>query len=558
MSDNSDPRILVGSCLDRLKELPDNSIDAVVTDPPYGLANTTPQQVADTLVKWATGERDFIPEGHGFMGKRWDAFVPPPAVWDEVKRVLKPGGHVLAFAGSRTGDLMSMGLRLAGFDIRDTITWHYGSGFPKSLDVSKAIDKNNGEGDRALRFTQWMRTAGLTRSQATSLLRDAEMISLNGTMAGHFFANSQSGQPAVPTAAMWAVLRPHCGDVPTWVDEFVQRVEAEREVIGQRTTGIGTGKGTTAYITDSDNRDVTAPATDAARQWEGWGTALKPASEPIIVARKPLEGTVASSVLTYGTGALNIDATRVGTDGGGTNCGNRDEQGACKGHATANGSLGGGVMRHAAETTSGRWPANVVFTHSPECDAECSEGCPVRELDEQSGVLKSGATSPSQNRKGLISNSMSGAVSADRVKNEFPADSGGASRFFPTFRYQAKPSKAERNAGLDHLEGGNNHPTVKPTELFRWLLKLVVPPGGTVLDPFLGSGTTAVAAILEGFDWKGCELTPDYIPIIAGRVAWAEAEVKKPATPAKAKKPRAKKVKPEAPKQGEQLGLFED
>ena len=137
-------KVFAGSCLDRLRELPDESVDAVVTDPPYGLSNTDPAHVSQALVRWVSGERDFIPEGKGFMGKAWDAFVPPPAVWDECLRVLKPGGHVLAFAGSRTFDLMALSIRLAGFEIRDSVAWLYGSGFPKSLDVSKAIDKAAG------------------------------------------------------------------------------------------------------------------------------------------------------------------------------------------------------------------------------------------------------------------------------------------------------------------------------------------------------------------------------------------------------------------------------
>jgi len=198
-------RVFSGSCLDRLRELPDESVDAVVTDPPYGLSNTDPGHVSDALVRWVSGERDFIPEGKGFMGKAWDAFVPPPAVWDECLRVLKPGGHVLAFAGSRTFDLMALSIRLAGFEIRDSVAWLYGSGFPKSLDVSKAIDKTNGEGGRKLKFTAFMRTTGLTAKQIDHVTAT--------NMGGHYL--TKASQPAIPTPDIWALIRPLIDDIPT-------------------------------------------------------------------------------------------------------------------------------------------------------------------------------------------------------------------------------------------------------------------------------------------------------------------------------------------------------
>jgi site-specific DNA-methyltransferase (adenine-specific) len=423
--------------------MPDASVDSVVTDPPYLI---------------------------GFMGKGWDAadgIAGQPEVWAECLRVLKPGGHLLAFGATRTYHRMTVAIEDAGFDIRDSLHWVYGSGFPKSLDVSKAIDK----------------------------------------MAG-----------------------------------------AEREVVGSKVTGKArTDEG---WNGGQQEVPVTAPATDAARQWSGWGTALKPAHEPIVVARKPLVGTVAGNVLAYGTGALNIDGCRVGTS---------DELGRPQGTMPqpmdwGNESPGGRYV--STGNPAGRWPANLVFTHAADCGDECVAGCPVMELDGQSGALK---PATSRTNRGDRSPFTTGTAALER-DDVYQDGGGGASRFFtvtewdptadvPPFRYVAKPSKRERNAGLDGLPGKreadrakadgvggdnprnrsnaakvNHHPTVKPVALMRWLVRLVTPPGGTVLDPFAGSGTTLIAATLEGFDAIGIEMTDDYLPIIEGRVAWAEQQ----------------------------------
>lgn len=359
--------VMSGSCLDRLGEIPDSSIEAIVTDPPYGLSNTDPEHIAEALARWGAGERDFIPDGRGFMGKAWDAFVPPPAVWDECLRVLKPGGHLLAFAGSRTFDLMTLSVRLAGFEIRDSIAWLYGSGFPKSHNIEKAT------------------------------------------------------------------------------------------------------------------RDKT---------WSGWGTALKPAFEPVVVARKPLIGTVAANVLTYGTGGLNIDGSRIGSE---TVTINTFDNGA-KPFGDAVGEP------FTSRQSTGRWPANVILD---EYTAEL--------LDEQSGERVSGGGA-----KGVMGGMFGNGNENPNRANSLYFDNGGASRFF----YVAKASKRDRNEGLD--ERANFHPTVKPTDLMRQLVKLVTPPGGTVLDPFTGSGSTGKAAILEGFNFIGVELTDEYLPIIEGRLKHAE------------------------------------
>ena len=534
-------RVFSGSCLDRLRELPDESVDAVVTDPPYGLSNTDPAHVSDALVRWVSGERDFIPDGKGFMGKAWDAFVPPPAVWDECLRVLKPGGHVLAFAGSRTFDLMALSIRLAGFEIRDSVAWLYGSGFPKSLDVSKAIDKTNGEGGRKLKFTAFMRTTGLTAKQIDHVTAT--------NMGGHYL--TKASQPAIPTPDIWALIRPLIDDIPTWVDELVDRVEAEREVVGSTTkarstsgdSALPTVGGETIYKT----WDETAPATAEAQKWQGWGTALKPAFEPVVVARKPLIGTVAENVLLHGTGGLNIDGTRLPTTdkiSADSNSGNNTflldgcvslddlRQRAKNDALTPTGRNAKATLKRYEkwlESTppqpTGRWPSNVMLD-------EFTAGL----VDEQSGE-RPGGTFPAKRGQSVNTSFASGQETLGGQRSM--GDSGGASRFF----YVAKASKRDRNEGLDELpevQGGamegkelrdgkptnqpmrqNFHPTVKPTDLMRQLVRLVTPPGGVVLDPFTGSGSTGKAAILEGFEFIGVELTDEYLPIIEGRLSHA-------------------------------------
>ena len=368
-------RLLLGDCRDSMRAMDAESIDAIVSDPPYGLS---------------------------FMGKGWDHGVPNEDFWIEALRVAKPGAHLLAFGGTRTFHRLVVAIEDAGWEIRDCVMWVYGSGFPKSQDVSKAIDKAAG---------------------------------------------------------------------------------AEREVVGPKVTGDGhiqnRKNGTNEYGTFKIAQDgidmLTAPATDAARQWSGWGTALKPAYEPIIMARKPLTGTVAANVLMHGTGAINVDGCRVGTDGGGTSCNHRDEHGKCRGHGNAGRSTSGETF-HGPDTSGGRWPANVLHDGS----------------DEVTGLMPD------------------------------------AARFF----YCAKAGKADRDEGCDGLDAhkqdetrSNHHPTVKPTDLMRYLCRLVTPSGGTVLDPFMGSGSTGKAATLEGFSFVGCELQPEYMAIAEARIGHAEGEV---------------------------------
>ena len=443
----------LGDCLEVMRGFAESSVDAIVTDPPYEL---------------------------GFMGKQWDAsgIAYRVELWEAALRVLKPGGHLLAFGGTRTYHRMACAIEDAGFEIRDSLHWLYGSGFPKSLDVSKAIDKARDDRADVLRVTAFL-AAARDAAGKTNAEMDAEVWRLNG----------RKGTPG----EAWQAA----------------------EVVGERTTGIGTGRGPTALMRDGDRR-LRAPNSDDAERWKGWGTALKPAHEPIVLARKPLIGTVARNVLEHGTGALNIDACRIGTE---------------TLAATTRGVSRIGTFEDADGNVTpervGRWPANVLLDEAA-----------ARELDAQSGESRSaGGSGPaSKNWRGdgrTVGAGLSGATGGF-------GDFGGASRFF----YVAKPSRAERDIGCEDLthevvneatppgsaganspRAGagrlgavrNHHPTVKPVELMRHLVRLVTPPGGVVLDPFMGSGTTAFAAWLEFRNFVGIERDEKYIAIAQRR-----------------------------------------
>ncbi len=372
-------QIIHGDCLQVLRTFPSNVVDSVVTDPPYGLSREP--DIREVLEKWLAGE-DYTHRGGGFMGKTWDSFVPGPSIWREVYRVLKPGGHALVFAGTRTQDLMTVSLRMAGFEIRDVIEWLYFNGFPKSLDVSKAIDKKLG---------------------------------------------------------------------------------AKREVVAikKKTQSYGY-EGNNVYGGDKNRggiQEITAPATDLAKKWDGWGTALKPAHEPIILARKPLDGTVADNVERFGTGAINIDRCRVGDE-------ERINQPAANkpgGNALMM-SVEGMPQNAEARLAVGRFPANCVTTEpdtffSPYFNVTPEHLC-------------------------------------------------------------KKTNKRDRNSDWRGEEIGavNRHPTVKPTDLMAWLVRLITPPGGIVLDPFAGSGSTCVAVRREGFFFIGIEQELEYVEIARKRV----------------------------------------
>ncbi|ASR83216.1 DNA methyltransferase [Arthrobacter phage Abidatro] len=417
---NESVTLYAGDCLEVLRDLPDNSVDSVVTDPPYGLGNTTPALVAETVAAWLGGDREFIPEGRGFMGRPWDAFVPPVAVWDECLRVLKPGGHCLAFSGSRTLDLMTLGLRFAGFDIRDSIMWLYGSGFPKNRDVSAAMDSylagdrpESGAAPEVYEVTRFLKAA--RDAAGWTNRRIDEHFGTNG-MAGHW--TTQGSQPSVPSLRQWGELRDLLGFDDSAVLPLVERLCST-----ERPEDWGQGEGDADFL-GSLKKNVEYSSAG------GWGTALKPSFEPVVVARKPVIGSITANVGNFGTGAFNLAGCRTGEEGG---------------------------------EVGGRWPANVV-------------------LDE------------------------SQAEELDRVSNEKPA------QFFPVFRYEPKAPTSERPR-----VNGVSHPTVKPLELMRWLCRLVTPPGGVVLEPFAGSGTTLEAATLENFRAIGVERQPEYLPLIASR-----------------------------------------
>lgn len=499
-------KLINADCIEAMKAMPDNSVDSIVTDPPYEL---------------------------GFMGKSWDAsgIAFNVEVWREALRVIKPGGHLIAFSGSRTYHRMAVAIEDAGFEIRDQIMWVYGSGFPKSHNVSKGIDKNNGETDRLIRFTLWMRTTGLKVKDVTRVLVDNDLIGENGTIAGHYFAMKSTSQPAIPTVAMWKVIRPLIADVPEWVDELVNRIEAEREVVGKGSSTLINSTGTYA-VTNGEaaeewkpkEYDLTAPATPAAKQWDGWGTALKPAHEPMVLARKPLIGTVANNVLTFGTGGLNIDASRV-------DAGDEKFTPETSGEkVTTNQVYGKGLGVGNPQNPAGRWPANFIHDGSDE-------------------VVALFPDSKSLGRRGVgkgegIVNVFGGGLNSPKTEPMYN-DLGSAARFF----YCAKASKRDRNEGLDGFEakrdhdgrkdggvGGDNprnrtnnaklnhHPTVKPTTLMQYLVRLVTPPNGIVLDPFMGSGSTGKACAYEGFDFIGIDQSAEYVEIARARIEFAQSD----------------------------------
>jgi DNA modification methylase len=452
-----------------------------------------------------------------FMGKAWE--IPSVEVWKECYRVLKPGGHLLSFAGTRTWDLMGVGIRAAGFESRDSIAmargnscwaWCHGQGFPKSLNISVALDK----------------------------------------MAG-----------------------------------------AEREVIGKlphptsNVPRVTMGRPATVGSGFQESPDLTAPTTDEAKKWTGWGTALKPSWEPILVFRKPLsEKTIAANVLEHGTGGLNIGACRVGTgdnlNGGAYSDGGRAQP--MSGDEREGASLGmyepGRKANLEYQQPSGRWPPNLVLVHSPGCKRvgtkqvtcgpwgsgksesktpswkssgetrpidnaqfknadgtetveawECVDGCPVKMLDEQSGNLSSHPSYGIHEQKSEDTSVNFNGRAITRPGVNQHADSGGASRFFPQFPGQEPPlapffytGKATKSETTLDGQVENNHPTKKPLELMKWLVKLVCPKDGVTLDPYAGSGTTLVAAVEQGSHYIGIERDPDYHKIIKARLAIVE------------------------------------
>ena len=503
--------IIHGDCLEELKKLEDNSIDAVVCDPPYGLSNTKPQQVADVLKAWVTGDTVSVPAKRGgFMGKDWDSFVPPPAVWEECMRVLKPGGHMAVFAGARTQDLMGLSIRLAGFEIRDTLGWIYGSGMPKSLDVSKAIDKKRDE-DREPRVavTSWVADECARLGWSRSRLCKAFGVKNQPIQS---WTERNPDYAVIPTWENWQKLKSLVGfgdgmDAEVWRLNGRKGTPGEawekREVVGVQ-KGAMSGwnmDGTTKFV----DRNITTPATSEAQRWDGWGTSLKPAIEPIILARKPLDGTVAGNVLAHGVGGLNIDACRVSTDETLGRANNDRSPDSASSFLIGEGK--GGTFDNS-DKKGGRFPANVLLDEhaAKEMDKQSGHIPPSRRVAKRDYIY--------ENTGEFLNNFAS--YSKGRVLGH--SDSGGASRYFPVFKYQAKAPKRERPV-IEREDGSKiQHPTVKPVALMEWLVELITPPGGTVLDPFAGSGTTLQAALNKGFQPIGIEQDADYIKLIEKRL----------------------------------------
>ena len=477
-----------------LAELPDASVDSVVCDPPYFL---------------------------NFMGRDWDKLdgnaAACPEFWRDVLRVLKPGGHLLAFGAPRTYHRLAVAVEDAGFEIRDSLHWCFGTGFPKSLNVGKAIDKRRDDTADIYTVTAWVRAA---RDAAGLTNRDIDNAFGRNGMARHWTDVLPTGhQPAVPTPKQLPKLMALLGDpaIPELVAGLLATLNErkgepgddwyQREIVG---VAGRSGPASIAYGRASGSEYMaTAPATDAAKQWDGWGTALKPSHEPILLARKPLTGTVAQNVVEHGAGAINVDACRVATA--------TPRPVLAPTGRRPTGVYGSGTLhgsRSIGTTTQGRWPPNLLLTHAPTCtETECADGCPVAEMGRQSGTRKSaGNKKPTTGQGAMFGSTGKRAWDVSEVSK---GDTGTAARYFPCFRYQAKAPRKERDAGLAERNG---HPCVKPIELMRWLCRLVTPPGGLVLDPFAGSGSTGCAAAIEGFRFLGFELDEGHAEIARARI----------------------------------------
>lgn len=419
-----------GDCRDVLLELAalGETFHACVTDPPYHLTSTVDRFGGDNAAPAAPGV--YGRSSAGFMGKRWDGgdIAFRPETWRLVFDVLKPGAYLLAFGGSRTYHRMACAIEDAGFEIRDSIMWLYGTGFPKSHDISKAIDK----------------AAGAVRTEVVGSKLGRPGMSKDGS-------NQRSGFDSA----------------------------------------FG-GAGASAM-----SSDILAPATPEAAEWAGWGSALKPAFEPIIVARRPLAGTLAANTLAHGCGGLNIDASRIPLAEG--EAGGAWGEGKSSGSCWSPGRTGGGSEPEGRKHELGRWPANVMHDGSPEVlEAFAAYGDRGAHAD-----VPADAPSPASSGRAT--------GKRNRVSSVARKDTGTAARFF----YSPKAGAADR--------AGSEHPTVKRLDLMRYLCRLVTRPGGRILDPFAGSGTTLQAAVECGFEALGIEADPGYQADILRRLAAMDA-----------------------------------
>jgi DNA modification methylase len=481
---NENVKLMLGNNIDKLKELPDNFVDSIVTDPPYGIS---------------------------FMNKKWDYDVPSVEFWKEVYRVLKPGGHILSFGGTRTYHRMVVNIEDAGFEIRDQIMWVYGSGFPKSLNIGKEVDKRGGKtiGWFGEWLVKWRKDNNIPQSKIAELF-PSKTGGLTGCVSNWELGNN------LPTNEQFNLI------CKTFNLPFNSLEEVEREFIGTKTSGIGKAFTKDGWGSGKDEVEI----TKGNSQYEGWGTGLKPANEPIVLARKPIEEkTITENVLRFGTGGINIDGCRIGNDLIPSPQHNTSNFKSVRTSGEYENTYNGNIIEN-----NGRFPANFII------DEDAS-----KILDEQSGEGKSTKRLNNQDYNKKSDNINIGGGNKNCEYN----DTGGASRFF----YVPKVGKKERNLGLDNFEdvedkgsiglrtiGGtplyekgsselintritkNNHPTVKPINLLTYLCRLITPKGGVILDPYMGSGSTGIAALLEGFQFIGMEMDEDYFKIAETRI----------------------------------------
>lgn len=460
----------LADCREVMRSLPENSVDAIVTDPPYGL--TTGLDPFAMVRSWLADEmnrecwtklaalgwtedaaRSFADDLHpreeyehggvGFMNSAWDSIVPGPSYWREALRVLKPGGYVLAFGATRTWHWLACALELCGFESRGSIAWIQGQGMQHGLDISKAMDADAG---------------------------------------------------------------------------------AEREVVGEhpyaarKPNGTWTGDVYGAEPGHGEGPKLTAPATDEAKRWAGWGTQLAPKHEPICMFRKPLEGTYVENIRAHGAGGLNVDACRLAG-------GKQVPTSGSDAMKRRGWGYGGSMETPGCDPNLGRWPPNVVIDEAAAAQLDAMVG------KRTSGTLKAGTRVAAEHGRAR------GKADGYTKAHSFGGDTGGPSRFF----FCPKAPTGERDKGCEHLRWvrdgsgwraceagekpdlvGNSHSTVKPLELMRWLVRLVTPLGGLVFDPFLGSGTTGVAAVCEGMRFVGSDMTPWAYKIADARIRWAQ------------------------------------
>lgn len=524
-------KVITGKCEVVLKTLPDNSVDSIATDPPYGIrfmGSAWDGKDIDAQVARRASQKQ-CPDKNGNDRLR-PRVAPSEAagtydtsptamrnfqLWTEewareAYRVLKPGGYLLSFSSPRTYHRMTCGIEDAGFEIRDQIMWVFGSGFPKNLNVSKAIDKQGGGvgvhlGHRislANEIRAKRESAGVSRAKMASWFPQYSAVTANWERLDIGFR--------VPSEESYNLLIERIGLVDGW-REMVRAEDLRLKKTSVKIDRRGDG----SVIGLAHNGNEYESTTHLAKQWDGWGTALKPAHEPICVARKPIDGTVAANVLKWGTGAINIGACRIEGEPGPIN---RLEEWSGFGQTKK--------PKYVQEMSSiGRWPANLIHDGSeeilaafPDAPGQCADVKYDATERKTSGIY--GAMNRGHEPSGESANA--GGVGFKMKPGARRLDEGSAARFF----YCAKSNKADRDEGCENI-GGNNHVTVKPTKLMRYLVRLITPAGGTVLDPFVGSGSTGKACVFEGFNFIGIEQSEEYVKIAEARIAWAEAEVER-------------------------------